>query len=205
MAGCKTDFLCTLLPEWKNQCFWCSESLDFPWEACPQPPPLLCTKKQFYPTNLYAKFACHHINKPIKNNMVVLTRYTIQCSKYFVSLLLFEAPTVCLTFSFFCFFNVSLYQTRSVLCLWPFKMCSSHFFFILSPSLRLSFFLFFLFSWGGGGEGWRRLSQLIWYTRGGQPQIISYEQGGHHIQQELPIKFHHLLEKKWTIPNQKFI
>ena len=87
----------------------------------------------------------------------------IQCSKYFVSLLLFEAPKVSLTLLFFCFFNVSLYQTMSVLCLWPFKMCSSHIFFILSPSPRLSFFFFVFLGWGGGV---RRICQLIWDTRG---------------------------------------
>ena len=76
-------------------------------------------------------------------------------SKYFVSLLLFEAPKVSLTFLFFCFFNVSLYQTMSILCLWPFKMCSSHYF--LHPfSLSQTFFLFFCFLGvgGGGGEGY---------------------------------------------------
>ena len=129
----------------------------FSLESMPPAPSFIVHQKAILP-HQNAKFACHHINKPIKNNMVVLTRYTIQCSKYFVSLLLFEAPTVCLTFSFFCFFNVSLHQTRSVLCFWPFKMCSSHFFFILSPSLRLSFFLFFCFLGAGrggrGGEGY---------------------------------------------------
>ena len=116
----------------------------------------------------------------------------IQCSKYFVSLLLFEAPKVSLTL-FFCFFNVTLYQTMSVLCSWPFKMCSSHIFFILSPSPRLSFF-FFVFLGGGGGVE-KAISINLGY-KGGQPQIISNEQGGHHIQQELHIKFHHPLEKK---------
>ena len=118
----------------------------------------------------------------------------IQCSKYFVSLLLFEAPKVSLTFLFFCFFNVTLYQTMSVLCSWPFKMCSSHIFFILSPSPRLSFF-FFLFLGLGGGVVEKAISINLGY-KGGQPQIISNEQGGHHIQQELHVKFHHSLEKK---------
>ena len=36
----------------KNQCFWRPERLDFPWETCPQPPTLLCTKKQFYLTKM---------------------------------------------------------------------------------------------------------------------------------------------------------
>ena len=36
----------------KNQCFWRPESLDFPRETFPQPPTLLCTKKQFYPTKM---------------------------------------------------------------------------------------------------------------------------------------------------------
>ena len=118
----------------------------------------------------------------------------IQCSKYFVSLLLFEAPKVSLTFLFFCFFNVSLYQTMSILCLWPFKMCRSHIFFILSPSPRLSFFFFVFLGWGGGGVE-KAISINLGY-KGGQPQIISHEQGSHHIQQELHIKFHHPLEKK---------
>ena len=120
--------------------------------------------------------------------MAVLTRYTIQCSKYFVCLLLFEAPKVSLAFSFFFFFyNISLYQTMSVLYLWPFKTCSSYFFFIVSPSLILSFF--FLFSLGGGGVE-KAISINLGY-KGGQPQIISNEQGDHHILQGLPIKFNH--------------
>ena len=52
----------------KNQCFWRPESLDFPWEACPQPPTLLCTKILSHQN---AKFACYHFKKPIKNNMAV--------------------------------------------------------------------------------------------------------------------------------------
>ena len=139
----------------------------FSLESMPPAPSFIVHQKAILP-HQNAKFACHHINKPIKNNMVVLTRYTIQCSKYFVSLLLFEAPKVSLTSLFFCFFNVSLHETMSVLCLWPFKMCSSHFSFILSSSLRLSFFLFFLVSWVGGGVE-KAMSINLVYRGGGQP------------------------------------
>ena len=43
--------------------------------------------------------------------MAILTRCTIQCSKYFVRLLFFEAPKVQLSraFSFFFFFTTSAY------------------------------------------------------------------------------------------------
>ena len=53
---------------------------SFPGKHAHGPPTLLCTKKQFYPFlfgNQNAKFARPHMNKPIKNNMVVLTWYTI--------------------------------------------------------------------------------------------------------------------------------
>ena len=48
----KLTFFATCYQNAKNLCFWCSESLDFPWETCPLPPTLLCTKKQFYPTKM---------------------------------------------------------------------------------------------------------------------------------------------------------
>ena len=48
----KLTFFAPCYQNAKNLCFRCSESLDFPWEACPQPPTLLCTKKQFYPTKM---------------------------------------------------------------------------------------------------------------------------------------------------------
>ena len=103
---------------------------------------------------------------------------------YFLKLPKFLSPS---RFFFFFFYNISLYQTMSVLYLWPFKTCSSHFFFIVSPSLILSFF--FLFSLGGGGVE-KAISINLGYKRG-QPQIISNEQGDHHILQGLPVKFNH--------------
>ena len=68
----------------------------FPGTHAPEPPTLLCTKILSHQN---AKFACHYINKPIKNNMAVLTRCTIQCSKYFISLPLFDRLRVVPHFS----------------------------------------------------------------------------------------------------------
>ena len=154
----KLTFFAPCYQNAKNQCFWCSESLDFPWEACSQPPTLLCTKILSHQN---AKFACHYINKPIKNNMAVLTRCTIQCSKYFISLLLFEAPKVSLTSRFFVFTTPA--YTRPLFSAYGHSKCVA-----VSPfSLSQTFFHFFCFLWGGGG--WRRLSQLIWDTRGTIP------------------------------------
>ena len=120
----------------------------------PPAPYLILHQKSFLP-HQNAKFACHYINKPSKDNMAILTRCTIQCSKYFVRLLFFEAPKVQLSraFSFFFFYNISLYRTISVLCYGNSKRVAVifYFFFILSPSLSSFFLCFFL--GGRGGEG----------------------------------------------------
>jgi len=95
MAGCKTDFLCTLLPECQKPVFLMFRKFRFSLGTMPPAPYFIVHQKAILP-HQNAKFVCHHINKPIKNNMAILTRYTIQCSKYFVCLLLFEAPKVSL-------------------------------------------------------------------------------------------------------------
>ena len=79
--------------------------------------------------------------------MAVLTRCTIQCSKYFISLPLFEAPKVSLT-SRFCVFTTSAY-TRRLFSAYGHSKCVA-----VSPfSLSQTFFLFFCFLLGGGGVG----------------------------------------------------
>ena len=94
--------------------------------------------------------------------MAVLTRCTIQCSKYFISLPLFEVPKVSLTSRFFVF-TTSAYTRRLFSAYGHSKGVA------VSPfSLSQTFFLFFVFFRGEGG-GWRRLSQLIWDTRGTIP------------------------------------
>ena len=129
----------------------------FPGTHAPEPPTLLCTKILSHQN---AKFACHYINKPIKNNMPVLTRCTIQCSKYFMSLPLSEAPKVSLTSRFFVF-TTSAY-TRHLFSAYGHSKCVA-----VSPfSLSQTFCLFFLFSFGGGGgEVKKAISILIWDTR----------------------------------------
>ena len=92
--------------------------------------------------------------------MAVLTRCTIQCSKYFISLPLFEVPKVSPTSRFFVF-KTSAYTRRLFSAYGHSKGVA------VSPfSLSQTFFLFFVFFRGGG---WRRLSQLIWDTRGTIP------------------------------------
>ena len=134
----------------------------------PPAPYLILHQKSFLP-HQNAKFACHYINKPSKDNMAILTRCTIQCSKYFVRLLFFEAPKVQLSraFSFFFFLQHQLIPDNLCSLLRQFKTCSSHFLFLLHPfSLSLFFLSLFFF----GGEGWGRLPQLIWDTRGANPK-----------------------------------
>ena len=88
---------------------------------------------------------------------------------------------------FFFFLQRQLIPDNFCSLLRQFKTCSSHFSFLLHPfSLSLFFLsLFFL----GGGVG--KASSINLGYKGGQPQIISNEQRGHHIQQELPVNFHH--------------
>ena len=137
-----------------------------------------------------AKIACHHFNKPIKNNMAVLKWYTSNAVNILYVCYFLKVPKILSRLlSLFFFFTTSAYTGQcTVLCLWQFKTCSSHFSFFLHPfSLSLfflSFVLFFFWGWGG-----LRKSTLGY--KGGQPQIISNEQGGQHIQQELSVNFHH--------------
>ena len=81
--------------------------------------------------------------------MAVLTRCTIQCSKYFISLPLFEVPKVSLTSRFFVF-TTSAYTRRLLSAYGHSKGVA------VSPfSLSQTFFLFFVFfRGGGGGEGY---------------------------------------------------
>ena len=77
--------------------------------------------------------------------MAVLTRCTIQCSKYFISLPLFEVPKVSLTSRFFVF-TTSAYTRRLFSAYGHSKGVA------VSPfSLSQTFFLFFVFFRGGGG------------------------------------------------------
>ena len=141
------------LPEYQKPAFLTSRKVRFSLGNMPPAPYFIVHQKAILP-HQNAKFACHHINKPIKNNMAVLKWYTIQCSKYFVRLLFFGAPKVSLAPSRFFFFTTSAYTGQ---CLFSAYGNSKrvavifHFFFILSPCLY-SFFLFF-FLGGGGGEG----------------------------------------------------
>ena len=144
----------------KNQCFWRPESLDFPWEACPQPPTLLCTKKQFYPTkmqNLRAIILTNQLKTTWpSSNGTPSNAVNILYVCYFLGL-----PKFLLRLLVFFFYNVSLYRTMSVLCLWQFKTCSSHFSFFLHPfSLSLFFLSFFFFLGGGGGLGAGKASKI---------------------------------------------
>ena len=87
--------------------------------------------------------------------MAVLTRCTIQCNKYFMSLLLFEAPKVSLTCRFFVF-TTSAY-TRHLLSAYGHSKCVA-----VSPfSLSQTFFLFFAFL--GGAE--KAISINLGYKR----------------------------------------
>ena len=69
----------------KSRRFWRSESLHFPGNACLRTPYLIMHQKVILPyqnTKFLGHLTC--INKLIKNDMAVLTWYTIQYSKYFV-------------------------------------------------------------------------------------------------------------------------
>ena len=107
--------------------------------------------------------------------MAVLTRCTIQCSKYFISLPLFEAPKVSLT-SRFCVFTTSAY-TRRLFSAYGHSKCVA-----VSPfSLSQTFFLFFCFLLAGGGWVEKAISINLGYKRD------------------------HPLEKKRMVRNQKFV
>ena len=90
--------------------------------------------------------------------MAVLTRCTIQCSKYFISLPLFEVPKVSLTSRFFVF-TTSAYTRRLFSAYGHSKGVA------VSPfSLSQTFFLFFVFFRGGGG-GEKAISINLGYKR----------------------------------------
>ena len=75
MAGCKTDFLCTLLPECQKPVFLMFRKFRFSLGNMPPAPYFIVHQKAILP-HQNAKFACHHINKLIKNNMAVLKWYS---------------------------------------------------------------------------------------------------------------------------------
>ena len=124
-------------------------------------------KNQFYPTkmqNLRAIILTNQVKTTWPSSLGIPSNaVNILYVCYFLKLPKFNylAPS-----RFFFFYNVSLYRTISVLCYGNSKRVAVifHFFFILSPSLS-SFFLCFF-----GGEGWGRLPQLIWDTRGANPK-----------------------------------
>ena len=95
------------LPEYQKPVFLTSRKVRFSLGNMPPAPYFIVHQKAILP-HQNAKFACHHINKPIKNNMAVLKWYTIQCSKYFVRLLFFGAPKVSLAPSRFFFLQRQL-------------------------------------------------------------------------------------------------
>ena len=152
------------LPEYQKPVFLTSRKFRFSLGNMPPAPYFIVHQKAILP-HQNAKFACHHINKPIKNNMAVLKWYTSNALNILHVCYFLELPKFLLRLLVF-FFTTAAYTGQ---CLFSAYGNSKrvavvfHFFCILSPCLSSFFLSFFV----GGGGGY----SINWDTRG--PKIIS--------------------------------